>query len=267
MKNLIIYFSSTGNSFFAARYLTEHLDDCVAIPITKLDSNIDTGSYASIGFVFPTYFFSIPKFFAQGIKRLDLNKDSFIYGITTCNGFSGNTGHQLKMLLGSKGCELSFFRVLSMPGNYIFEYSPPAEGVINKKIIASEKKLAGIVSMINERNSGPIKKRYALISTLFFSFMYSRQHKWHEKFHVNPKCKSCGLCEMLCQFNNITADNGKPRWGNHCEYCVACIQLCPSHAIEYGNRTKKRKRYVNPRVQVKDLIQTESCKMNVFSLS
>ena len=131
------------------------------------------------------------------------------------------------------------------------------EAAVNKKIIASKQKLAGMVPLINERHTEPIKRKYALISTLFYNVMYVGRHKWHEKFHVNPKCKSCGLCEKICQFNNITADNGKPRWGNHCEHCVACIQLCPSHAIEYGNRTKKRKRYVNPRVCVKDIVQSK----------
>ncbi|MCL2362220.1 MAG: hypothetical protein FWC73_10460 [Defluviitaleaceae bacterium] len=47
--------------------------------------------------------------------------------------------------------------------------------------------------------------------------------------------------------------NGKPSWNSNCEHCVACIQLCPNQAIEYGNKTKQRKRYKNPRVLQKDL--------------
>ena len=254
MKNLIIYFSSTGNSFFAAKYLTEHLDDCTTIPVTKLDINMDMGSYASAGFIFPTYFLGIPRFFSRGIQ-LDFNKDTYFYGITTCNGFPGNTGYQLQELLEGMGCELSFFGVLSMPGNYIFVYGPPAEGVINKKIIAAEKQLADIVPMINKRYTEAIVKRHALISSLFYNVMYKGQHKWHRKFHVSSKCLSCGLCEKICPFGNITADSGKPRWGSNCERCVACIQLCPGQAIEYGNMTKKRRRYINPRISAKDLIQ------------
>ena len=89
MKNLIIYFSSTGNSFFAAKYLAERLDDCLAVPITKFDPNLELDGFDSIGFVFPTYFFSIPKFFSQGIEKLNLSKETYFYGITTCNGFYG----------------------------------------------------------------------------------------------------------------------------------------------------------------------------------
>ena len=242
MKNMIIYFSSTGNSFYAVKYLVERLEDCIAIPITKIDSNMEFSSFESIGFIFPTYFFSIPKFFSQGIKQLCLNKDTYFYGITTCNGFPGNTGYQLKMLLENKGCDLSFFSTLSMPGNNIIEYAPPKSEAINKKITASRKKLSAIMSMINNRDSEVIKKRYSLISRIFFAVMYSSQVKWHKKFYINSKCSSCGLCENICQFNNIVNDNGKPRWKDHCEHCVACIQLCPKQAIEYGKRTKQRSR-------------------------
>ena len=210
MKNLIIYFSSTGNSFFAAKYLTEHMDDCVAIPVTKIDTNMDIGSYASVGFIFPAYFLGIPRFFSRGI-RLDFSKDTYFYGITTCNGFPGSTGYQLQMLLEGMGCELSFFRVLSMPGNNIFAYGPPAEGAINRKIIAAEKKLADIVPMIDRRYTEAVKKKQSLISSLFYSVMYKSQYKWHRKFHVNSKCLSCGLCDKICRFDNVTADSGKPR--------------------------------------------------------
>jgi len=254
VKNLIIYFSSTGNSFFAAKYLTEHLENCIAVSITKIEPSMEISTYTSIGFIFPTYFFSIPKFFSQSIKKLNLNKDTYFYGITTCNGFSGNTGYQLKMLLENKGCNLSFFRILSMPGNNIIEYAPPTNEIINKKIIDSKKKLSGIVPMINNRDIEEIKKKYHFISTIFFNVMYSSQDKWNKKFYVNSKCSSCGLCENICQFNNIVNDNGQPRWRGRCEHCVACIQLCPNQAIEYGKRTTKRNRYMNPQILAKDLM-------------
>ena len=259
MKNLIIYFSSTGNSFFAAKYLAERLGDCLAVPITKFDPNLELDSFESIGFVFPTYFFSIPKFFSQGIEKLNLSKETYFYGITTCNGFYGNTGYQLKALLDKKGCGLSLFNVLKMPGNYIIEYSPASKNVIDRKITASEQKLSAIVPTIKGRDTMVVKKKFALISRMFFNFMYRSQSRWHEKFHVNSKCSSCGLCEKICQFDNIVNDDGKPRWKESCEHCVACIQLCPSRAIEYGTKTARRGRYVNPRVSVGDLVCNSQC--------
>ena len=256
MKNLIIYFSSTGNSLLAARYFAQHLENCTIVPIIKVDANMEIGDAdTNIGFIFPAFFFSIPRFFSQGIEKLSLNKDAYFYGIVTCNGFYGNSGHQLKTLLEGKGCKLSFFKVLKMPGNYIVEYAPPKDETIDKKIAVAEKKLPEIVSMINNRDTEAIRNKFPIISKMFFNFMYDKQDKWHKKFYTNSKCTSCGLCEKICQFDNIENIDGRPRWKNHCEHCVACIQLCPSKAIEYGKRTKRRARYINPKISAKDLIQ------------
>jgi ferredoxin len=256
MKNIIIYFSSTGNSLFVAQYLTKHLDNCTAISITKIDTNIEIGdAQTNIGFVFPTYFFSMPKFFSDKISQLKLDPDGYFYGITTCNGFPGNTGYQLKNALKNKECDLSFFRSLTLPGNYIIEYAPPKVEVVDRRIKDSETQLTSIVSMISNQDKERTNKKLSLISKCFFTIMYRKQHRWHKQFHVSPSCTSCGLCKRACQFNNIEIYNGNPHWNNRCEHCVACIQLCPNAAIEFGEKTKLRNRYRNPSVSVNDLLK------------
>ncbi len=55
-------------------------------------------------------------------------------------------------------------------------------------------------------------------------------------FHVKEtKCVSCGKCAELCPLNNIVLPDGKPTWGNLCTHCMACINRCPTEAIEYKN--------------------------------
>ena len=159
------------------------------------------------------------------------------------------------MLLEGKGCKLSFFKVLKMPGNYVVEYAPPKGETIDRKIAGAEEELSGIVPMINSRATEAVKSKFPIISKMFYNFMYSRQDRWHKKFYTNSKCTSCGLCVKICQFDNIENNDGRPRWKNHCEHCVACIQLCPGKAIEYGKKTGRRGRYINPRIVAKDLIQ------------
>ena len=188
MKNIIIYFSSTGNSFYAAKFLAKYLENCICLPITKFDTNSQIGDAdTNVGFIFPTYFFSIPKFFSEMVETLNLKNQAYYYGITTCNGFPGNAGHQLKMLIKSKDCELSFFRTLHMPGNYIMEYAPPKDRVINKRLSDAEKKLVDIAIMVENRKQDVIKKRYALVSSIFRKVMYRNQHKWHKGFYTTHK--------------------------------------------------------------------------------
>ena len=42
--------------------------------------------------------------------------------------------------------------------------------------------------------------------------------------------------------------------GNECERCVACISWCPEKAIDFARKTKGRRRYNNPNVKLKDII-------------
>lgn len=35
---------------------------------------------------------------------------------------------------------------------------------------------------------------------------------------------------------------------------MACIQYCPNEAIEYGKKTIGRKRYKNPNISLKEMI-------------
>ena len=52
------------------------------------------------------------------------------------------------------------------------------------------------------------------------------------------------MCARLCPMTNIKIENGRPVFGDKCLSCGSCIQNCPTEAIEYGNITQKKKRYV-----------------------
>jgi epoxyqueuosine reductase QueG len=48
-------------------------------------------------------------------------------------------------------------------------------------------------------------------------------------------------------------EDDKPKWLHKCEHCVACISWCPVQGIQYGKRTKARRRYQNPEIKVDEL--------------
>ena len=43
--------------------------------------------------------------------------------------------------------------------------------------------------------------------------------------------------------NNIALEGGRPVWKGTCTHCMACIGGCPAEAIEYGEKSKGRRRY------------------------
>ena len=71
---------------------------------------------------------------------------------------------------------------------------------------------------------------------------------------MNGKCTGCAICQKICPVDNIKIENKQPIWGKQCEQCMACIQWCPTQAIEYSDKTRKRKRYHNPEIKISDMI-------------
>ena len=64
-------------------------------------------------------------------------------------------------------------------------------------------------------------------------------------------------CGRVCPANNIKLSD-EIVFGNKCETCYACVNLCPSHAIYTNKATLKRRQYRNPIVSVDEIIEANS---------
>lgn len=136
-------------------------------------------------------------------------------------------------------------RALVMPDNYIVMYSTPSDEENERRIKNVEEEVNKIVKYIVsgrkfEENKTTIIDRMKSnsINKMFYKIYVSAKG-----FHTTDKCISCGKCEGLCPLNNIILVDGKPKWGENCTHCMACICGCPTYAIEYKNKTKNRRRY------------------------
>ena len=65
------------------------------------------------------------------------------------------------------------------------------------------------------------------------------------------RCIGCGTCARACPLDNIRMVDGRPVWGGSCTHCMACIDVCPSKAIEFKDKTVGRSRYWNPSYSVR----------------
>lgn len=43
-------------------------------------------------------------------------------------------------------------------------------------------------------------------------------------------------------------------WGKDCTGCLACINYCPQKSIQFGKSTIKKGRYVNPKINIEEMI-------------
>jgi len=252
-RNIIFYFSGTGNSLKAAKDIAAVLGDTELVFMKGL-YHLD-GIYERIGFVFPSYAMGAPKAVLEFIKSLPLNpaSSSYVFSVVTCNRGDGNASMMIDKALSKKGLRLSYANVIPMVGNYIILYDISENQT--QLLHEAEKKTAVISDDIKNKAKRATPKK-SMSNALFYKIAAQFYKAKEKQFHVSNACVSCGLCAKLCPVENIELVDGKPKFlHKNCANCMACIHWCPHRAIDCGNITQKRKQYHHP-----DIIPDELCK-------
>ncbi|MCL2067110.1 MAG: EFR1 family ferrodoxin [Treponema sp.] len=253
MENIVFYFSGTGNCLKAAKDISKELANC---DIRSMAKPFDfTKQYDSIGFVYPTYFYGLPKRVIEFIKNINLedNKKAYFYAVTVHGGFAGNAPYQLyELLLKQHGIKLAYIKTLKMFQNYVimFEMSKKAD-LITKK---SNRAIIPIINSIKAKKSNRVNKLTKIMAKSNRDFL-EKVSTMDKDYSVNNNCTGCTICEKVCPVKNIEMINNKPEFRHHCENCLACIHYCPQRAINYKNVTQNRKRYTNPEISYRELAE------------
>lgn len=243
---MIFYFSGTGNSLYTAKKLAEYLGevDVFSMANDKIE-NQKGGKNEKIGFVFPSYYGNLPRIVKKFISGLNIHPDTYIFGIVTMGGSLGRGSvGALEKLLNEKRLILHYGNSLLMPANYIVNYNP----MFIKRAGKADRNIKQI--------SQDIKTQKLLVkkNSIIADNLYKNIELLDEKFYAETQCTGCGQCVKICPAKNIKLVDKKPEWQHHCEHCMACIHWCPQKAIQYGTKTKKRRRYANPNVSIKDMV-------------
>lgn len=257
MKNVIYYFSGTGNSFFAAKKLAEALPECEVISVASANPKMPDRETERIGFVYPTYGGGLPHKMAKFICDMDFTniavKDLYIFAVATFGAVPLNAVRDVPSLLRLKGFLLSYGACLHMPENYILMFDRPKH---TEEILAesSERLLRISEKILKKERMKKIGKPIPLFRLFHLMFM-SGVKRTAAKYRIEASCNGCGQCERLCPAGNISMKNGKPEFAFSCEACMACIQYCPQRAINAKRDLSHRKRYVHPEVLAAELMQ------------
>lgn len=247
---MIIYFSGTGNSRYIAEMAAEKLNDEVvdAGVYIKAKKRARLRSDRPWIFVAPTYSWQLPHIFIKFIKAAEFQGADGAYFIMTCGGDIGNAGEGIARLCEEKGFCYKGVLEVKMPENYLAMFSVPdreeSDKVIRNAAILLEEQL----EIIRKGQSFPNKKTTVLdraksgaVNTMFYRFCVKAK-----PFYAKDSCISCGKCEKVCPMNNIRLEDGRPVWGDRCTHCMACICQCPVEAIEYGKKSRGKRRYLAP---------------------
>lgn len=250
---VIFCFSGTGNSLFAARRIAETID----ARICNMHDARALGEVSDdvIGFVFPTYYWGLPKSVRKFIGTLHIaNKDAYIFAVTTYGGFSAGVCDAVNVLLKKQNVKLQYSAKVKMVENFL-----PAMYCNNSDELW-ERSNAEIDKIIEDIS---VRKKVRTASYTAFNGLAQKAYPANkpgcaDKFMVE-NCIGCELCAKVCPNMNITVENCVPTFGDNCDLCLGCMNICPVDAIDYG-KSKGKKRYKNPRIPISVLIEHNSGK-------
>ena len=126
---MILYFSGTGNSQWAARRLAEALDDeVVSINcIMKEGTSAPLRSRKPFVFVAPTYAWRLPRVVDRWIRGASFAGSNDAYFVLTCGGSVGNAAAYAQKLCAGVGLRFRGLASVLMPENYLALYDTPDE--------------------------------------------------------------------------------------------------------------------------------------------
>lgn len=259
---MIFYFSGTGNSLQVAKNIAQENNEEIISIAAMMNSKVDKFEYSLkdnevIGFVYPVYAWAPPKMVFDFIHKLELNnyRDNYIFSVATCGANIGNTMKVLDKKLREKNLHLDSGFSVIMPSNYIIMGDVDSEFEQEKKLLAVQETLKSINSIIEKRDKNifkVVKGSMPGIRTSIVNPLFNKSAMNTKNFYAKDNCTGCGICESVCNCQTIKVE-GKPNWGNECSQCLACINLCPVRAIQYGKTTENKGRYKNPDVTVEEL--------------
>lgn len=247
---MILYFTGTGNSKYAAKALAERLEDeCISLnEVIKYDKDKHFQSKKPFVIVSPIYAWRLPRIVEQTLRTAVFMGRKQIYFVPTMGENSGKADKYCKVLCEAIHMEFMGFRGICFPDNYVSASAMPTEDkvlhILNEAITQIDAIAAEIKEskMIQKTDKTPLAGLMSsCVNSLFYRFATSDKN-----YIVSDACISCGLCEKGCSVNNIKMENGKPVFQGNCIACYSCIQHCPKEAINIKGKTEKHGRYVCP---------------------
>jgi ferredoxin len=245
----IYCFSSTGNSLYIANEIADKIGGNV---LPMRDEPVVCEDDA-IGLVFPVFFWGLPRMVGRFISKLKItNKDTYVFAVLTSGGpVFGVTG-LLSKLMKSKNIRLHYGERIVSVTNYLPEYEPKDSEALHKKIDEQVNRIANAVKNRHEKR---------IIALSFLNEMLYKSYpaeNCDRDFSIASSCISCASCQKICPAGNIVMEAGKPDFQHKCEHCLACLQNCPAHAIDWKNKTQGKQRYRNAKISLDDLIAFNS---------
>lgn len=243
---LVIYFSGTGNTAYAAEMFAEKMGaKCLSIE-AEADFGAQIAAHDIIAFCYPIYGSRVPLImrrfagkYSQGLQGKKL------VVLVTQMAFSGDGARVFTDLFPAGHFDLIYAEHLSMPNNICnFIFRKPSEKKIEKYLRRVEARLDGICRDIN---AGVVKRRgFSAFARLLGKSQgkswqgdsstidvnaKSMEAKAKSGVKIDADCTVCGACAARCPMKNLEKTDDKIIHKDNCTVCYRCVNLCPTRAI------------------------------------
>jgi ferredoxin/flavodoxin len=253
-ENIVFFFSGTGNSFDIALKIKERIKNADVKNIALVKDMPPLDNYKKIGLIFPIYGFTMPNIVSKFISRLSRNSNAYYFCIVTLGGLELGGKYRIYEAFNKAGIGLDYISHVFMPENYIIFSMVPGDNLIKKMLQDSIKKVEEISSDI--QNNKKLKAKKSIFYNLVKNISQEETKKWPlmaKDFTINENCIKCEKCIRVCPADNIKIFKDKIIFDEKCELCLACMHSCPKEAINYGEKTIKKKRYMNPNINIEEM--------------
>lgn len=116
---MILYFSATGNSRYAAQRLAAALNDR-AVSITGSDGKTTLRRGERLGIVTPTYAWELPEPVRKFLKNAQFTAEgeNYVFSVSTYGTTPGASGAEIRHLLKQKGVRLNALYSIRFPDTW-----------------------------------------------------------------------------------------------------------------------------------------------------
>lgn len=249
---MLFYFSATGNSQYAAEQIAAATGDrTISIGLALRDDHFsfDVSGDEYIGFIIPTFAWTLPGAVAKFITNMMLTgySDQYVFGVFTCGENSGSESAALNTMLKEKTISFNGSFDLKMPDNFIIWSDVPSQERLNILLKETDEALDAIVTSIKAKRNGKIDLKPP--KELYMPIAEISTKEGSSKLYATSDCNGCGLCQSICPMRCIKeGEDRRPFWEGFCTLCLSCLHRCPKKAIQHGNDTLNKGRYINPSV-------------------
>ena len=257
MRSRIFYFSSTGNTLFAARRLALGLGAQSPESIVPMRDGVKDEAAATVGLCFPVYLHKAPSILRDFVARSRFGKDAYVFALATHNGGPGSCMRGVDAALRRGGSSLAAGFGLLMPGNSVILAdltNAPEERA--RRLAESDAAIAAVAARVLAREENDFSMRESprawAQSRAYAAALAAYRLPRH--FHASQDCSRCGLCSRACPRDNVELGAYGPSWGGDCLSCLACYHACPLRAIDIDEYTRARLRYRHPSIRLEELL-------------